>query len=198
MLAFTVVPTFVTIVTLSSVIGEALAGSLVSPMDQTRLGLNDSKLLGRGEIDPSLVEVKKLPPYDSRFLGDMAPPGVFHTPLDDRALATSGGIKRRLVKIQVWCDDERGPSSMIPWYNDHNGEAGNARHWTWGMNPPRGTYMSLDLDHDTEYINNIGYAECGPLNHKRICYLFIGKTNKLTQDGDGISCASQNNLGKAS
>lgn len=90
-------------------------------------------------LSPADIEKgKSTRPYDSELIGDVDQAGVVETKLDDRYLAHVGGKKRRLVKIQLWCDGKKGPISMIPWYNDHNGLTGDSKHWTWGLQKPFG------------------------------------------------------------
>lgn len=130
--------------------------------------------------------------FSSQFLGDRGHPGVYATQLNDMSLATAGGRSRRPTKFKIWCDENTGPLSMMPWYNDHDGEDGEAKHWTWGYNPPRGTHKELIVKYESEYIDRVTYGVCGPRGNQRICYLFMRKTNKLTNDQGSVTCGDQN------
>lgn len=135
--------------------------------------------------------------FDSKFLGDVGPPGVFSTRWNDFGLVSEGGRHRIPTKIQLWCSP-RGPVSMAPWYSSTNDLSikGDARHYTWGSNPPHGDYHELVVDHGSEYISEIAYQSCGRVNHQRICLLFIQKWNHVTNRATSIKCGAENQPGK--
>lgn len=84
---------------------------------------------------------------------------------------------------------------MIPWYNDHNGEDGDAKHYTWGSNPPTGTYQELRIDYANEFIGQVQYDECGLPGHKHICFLYLQVFNKKTRWGKKLICGDENHGG---
>lgn len=151
-----------------------------------------------GSVLPATtIEKRTQSSFDSAFVGDRSQAGVPVVALDDRSLVHQGGISRRPVKIQMWCSAQ-GPSSMIPWYNTHNGGAAPATHWTWGENPPRGTLMELLIDWETEFINHVAYSSCGKEGHKRICLLYISKKNRNNDHHNGfITCGDDSNDGRS-
>lgn len=130
-------------------------------------------------VPVSTIEKRDLQPYTSAFLGDARQPGVLSVDRDDRNLAHKDGKHRRLVKIKLWCGDE-GPISMIPWYNDHNGEDGIATHQTWGADPPHGKFHEMNIDYNNEHISIIDYASCGKPGSQKICHLYLSKINTAT------------------
>lgn len=148
-----------------------------------------------GNVLPaSSLEKRNLPEYESELIGwaDIPTP---HITLDDRVIAYEHNLKRRPVKIQMWCGKD-GPISMIPWYNTGNGVGGEGRHWTWGQDPPKGTYSELVIDHEHEYINAVTYASCGPPGHKRICTLTVAKAARGNPKVlSSISCGVENDDG---
>lgn len=119
---------------------------------------------------------RNLGPLTTQFLGDKTRAGVSLTSVDDRNLVTLGGKSRRPVRIQFWCGAD-GPISMIPWYKTPGEPDLTAIHWTWGADPPYGTYKELHIEHGKEWINRIEYRVCGPANNKKVCFLYVGTIN---------------------
>lgn len=79
---------------------------------------------------------------------------------------------------------------MIPWYAVSNdlSRNGDAKHYTWGANPPHGTYKELVVDHDSEFISAVAYDSCGPPEHHRICSIYIQKWNSTTKLAEMLEC----------
>lgn len=136
-------------------------------------------------------------PWDSKFLGDVSQPGVSIVTLDDQHLVQDGGKNRRLTKVQLWCGPQ-GPISMIPWYSESDDLSikGDARQWTWGKNPPEGTYKELVVNHDNEYFRMTKVQSCGKPGRRRICFFYIQKWNSFTRRYTSVRCGGQDQDGE--